>query len=104
MDPMVSGRVPSLLRNRVNQKLKNIGSNPTELINKAYEFVDTTNTLPYAQTKPKPGSRTLDKESKAELDSFFSSSTYPVPEDYFKNRSYDDILESELRREYEALS
>ncbi len=104
MDPMVSGRVPLLLRNRVNQKLKELGSSPTELINKAYEFVDITNALPSAKTKPKSGSRKLDQESQEQLSSFFDKTTYPVPEKYFGNLSYDEILENEMRREYEALS
>jgi len=37
MDPMVSSRIPASLRDRVNTPLKEIGSNPAELINKAYE-------------------------------------------------------------------
>lgn len=32
MDPMVSSRVPASLHDRVNTRLKEIGSNPTELI------------------------------------------------------------------------
>lgn len=104
MDPMVSGRVPLLLRNRVNQKLKDINSSPTELIRKAYEFVDATNALPTVQTKLKPGKRKIDTETNTRLNSFFDSTTYPVPEKYFEGHSYDEILENELRREYEALS
>ena len=34
MEPMVSGRVPLPLRNRVNKQLKEMGSSPTELINR----------------------------------------------------------------------
>lgn len=47
MDPMVSSRVPASFRDRVNTRLKEIGSNPAELINKAYEYVDVTGELPH---------------------------------------------------------
>lgn len=104
MDPMVSGRVPLLLRNRVNSKLREIGSTPTELIKRAYEFVDATGSLPCVQIHPKPGKRLLDNDAREKLGSFFDRTTHPVPEGFFANRSYDEILESEMGREYEALS
>ena len=64
MEPMVSGRVPLALRNRVNLKLKEIGSNPTELINRAYEFVDRTGGLPSVISQLRPGKRHLLEEDK----------------------------------------
>lgn len=104
MDPIVSGHVPLLLHNRVNQKLKELGSSPAELINKAYEYVDATNSLPFVQTKPKSGSGKLDQESQEQLSSFFYKTTYSVPGEHFRNLPYDEILENEKKREYEALS
>ena len=74
MEPMVSGRVPLPLRNRVNKQLKEMGSSPTELINKAYEFVDATGSLPHVQALIKPGKRQLTEARCREASSFSSKS------------------------------
>lgn len=103
MEPMVSARVPLPLRNRVNERLKEMGSSPTELINKAYSYVDATGSLPHVQIHPKPGKRKLDEQGRRMLGEFFDKTTYPVPEEYFAGRSYDEILRTEMRRKYEAL-
>lgn len=103
MDPMVSSRIPAPLRDRVNTRLKEIGSNPTELINKAYEYVDVTGELPQSQTTLTPGTRHLTQEQKDSLVAAISRETFAVPESYFTEKTYDDILEAELRNSYEAL-
>ena len=46
----------------------------------------------------------FDLYAREKLGSFFDRTTYPVPEGFFADRSYDEILESEMGREYEALS
>lgn len=104
MEPMVSGRVPLMLRNRVNSRLKRMGSSPTELINKAYEYVDATGMLPRCEKTPSPGVRRLSHEQRTNLERELAASTFAVPASYFAGQSDDDLLEEELRRAYEALS
>ena len=103
MDPMVSARVPEDLRTRVNLRLKDIGSTPTELINKAYEFLDTTGGLPRSDAVLHACKRRLSDEQKQALVSAIEQETCAVPESFFARRDYDTILEAELRRSYEAL-
>lgn len=45
MEPMVSRRAQLPLRSRADMQSKEIESNPTELINKAYEFADASGSL-----------------------------------------------------------
>ena len=104
MEPMVSARVPLPLRNRVNERLKEMGSSPTELINKAYAFVDATGLLPRVEARIEPGRRTLTAEQQRKATRFFDRTTYSVPEEYFAGQSYDSLLEDEMRRAHEALS
>lgn len=86
MDPMVSSRVPASLRDRVNTRLKEIGSNPTELINKAYEYVDVTGE-PQSQTTLTPDTRHLTQEQKDSLAAAISRETFAVPESYFTEKN-----------------
>ncbi len=104
MDPMVSARVPIGLRDQVNKRLREIGSTPTELINRAYEFFITTGSLPGKKTEIEPGTRRLDASQLGDLKQSILMTTHPVDESFFADREYNDALESELRREYEALS
>lgn len=104
MDPMVSARVPVALRDPVNARLKAMGSSPTELINKAYEFVLATGQLPLAAKPVRKGVRHASASQLTALRASIESTTYAVSPDYFENRSDDQILEDELRKSYEALS
>ena len=104
MDPMVSARVPVALRDPVNARLRAMGSSPTELIDKAYEFVFATGQLPHVAAPVPKGARTPSAEQLAALRSSVERTTYAVPPSYFAARTDDRILEDELRTSYEALS
>lgn len=104
MDPMVSARVPLGLRDSVNQELKKIGSSPTELINSAYEYFLANHALPKKENALEPGKRHLNKEKRAELVESIAASSQPIPESFFGDSSYDEILARNLRNNYEALS
>lgn len=104
MDPMVSARVPAELRDQVNNELRNIGSSPTELINKAYEFFLNTKTLPNSGKSLTPGHRKLNKAQIKELRQSLEESSAKVPESYFHGKAYDDLLANKLKESYEALA
>lgn len=104
MDPMVSARVPLELRDQVNDELRKIGSSPTELINSAYEFFLKTKSLPTPRPGLKPGKRRLSKEDARKIQASLDSSTFFVPESFFDDKSYDELLADALREEYESLA
>lgn len=104
MDPMVSARVPAELRDQVNEGLKAIGSSPTELINKAYEFFINTKSLPGSDVSIKPGKRKLSKKQLAELTDSIERTSVAVPESHFQGLSDDELLAKILEEEYEALA
>lgn len=68
MDAMVSARVPVEIKKRGDGKLKEIGSNPTELVNAAYRYIIEHGELPGAKAEEPigvPQTKTL-KGSAAE--------------------------------------
>ena len=104
MDPMVSARVPAEVRDRVHSGLKAIGSTPTELINKAYEYFLETKSLPLSIRPLAAGHRRLDPIQNNALRQSLEESTLSIPETYFQGKSYDQLLEESLRDRYEALT
>ncbi|NHM16063.1 hypothetical protein GMI69_05220 [Eggerthellaceae bacterium zg-887] len=104
MDPMVSARVPAGLRDQVNEGLRSIGSTPTELINRAYEFFLATGTLPGDRPAPKPGKRVLNAAQRQAFEESIRATTCNVDGSLFAETDWDDALEQALRDEYEALS
>ncbi len=67
MNTMVSARVPVELRDQVNEQLRKIGATPTELINRAYEFVLANKALPEGAQRMAAGRRALTAAQRAEL-------------------------------------
>lgn len=104
MDPMVSARVPVEVRDQVNEGLRAIGSSPTELINSAYEFFLENRQLPQGKPQVKAGRRTLSAEQRCALAASVAATTYPVPDSYFVEGGYDEMLSQRLRHDYEALA
>ena len=104
MEPMVSRRAQLPLRSRADMQSKELESNPTELINKAYEFADASGSLLRVRPSIKPGERQPTATQRQETPSFFEQVTYAVPESHFAKQDYDAMLEDEVGREYEGLS
>ena len=106
MSVMVSARVPRELHEQVGEMLRDMGASTTQLINGAYRQFRDTGKLPgerEAET-PIPGVRTLTPEQQEGLARSIRETTRRVPESYFADDTYDDMLERELRARYEALA
>ena len=104
MDPMVSARVPAELRDQANERLKAMGATPTELINRAYREFVSTGELPGGSDMLQPGHRTLDESERGKLAASIAATSSPVPESYFADKSYDELLEGELAHAYSSLA
>lgn len=104
MNTMVSARVPVELRDQVNEQLRRIGATPTDLINRAYEFVLANKALPDAKGGLAPGRRSLTPAQRTELARSIERTTLPLFAGMDTDASYDDLLESALRAEYASLA
>ena len=105
MSKKISARVSDELYEQVDGVLAAKGSNVTQLVNAAYEYVLRTGELPDADGKREAGRGRAPSEQQLQtLRRRLEATTCPVSEEYFFGKSYDDILEEELRETYEALS
>ena len=103
MGPMVSARVPAKLHDRTNEQLNAMGSTPAELINRACSEFVSAGKLPGPSSEFQPGRRMLGETERAKLTTSISAASSPVPESYFADKLYDEILEAEHGIEYEEL-
>lgn len=105
MDSIVTARVPSEIKEQGNDVLRAIGATPTQLVNAAYEYVLAYGKLPRMSAGDSdPATRALSAEQKKLLRSFVAESTYAVPESYWGDKSYKDLIEEGRRLDYEALA
>lgn len=106
MDEIVTSRVPSEVRRQGSAILKKIGATQTQLVNSAYDYLIQHECLPTdaIEQLPKPGHRTLTPEMREELTRFLSESTVQVPESFWGERTYKDILEAGRRADYASLA
>lgn len=104
MDPVVTARVPAGIREQGNEVLASIGSTPTELVNRAYEYVIRTKRLPEAASPAAGKKRVLTSQQKQRLARSMDETTFAVPESFWAERSYKDLLAEGRRADYEALA
>lgn len=105
MDAVVTARVPVEIRRQGNEILRSIGSNPTQLINAAYEYVISHGSLPgyRAVGDLEASDRALTLAQRDELVSFFNESTFPVPSDFWDGFSGKEMIGKGRAADYEAL-
>ncbi|MDO4443330.1 MAG: type II toxin-antitoxin system RelB/DinJ family antitoxin [Slackia sp.] len=112
MDAMVTARIPVEVKNQTAQVLRSIGATPTQLINAAYAYVLETGALPSVPTREEnvasasasPIVKSLSAEQRDALLADLEAMTCAVPESFWEDATYRQILEEGRRADYEALA
>lgn len=104
MDSFVTARVPAEIKEQGNALLKSIGSSPTQLVNAAYRYVLESGQLPSVEKPVSLGKRVVEGSMAANLMASIEATTFSVPEDYWGERTYKEMLESGRAADYEALA
>ena len=112
MDSIVTARIPVEVKNQVSEVLESLGSNTTQLINAAFEYVLVTGRLPDAQesasleSSAKGSSRKLSEKDKEELSALFGKISVPAPASFWDDlgdSTYKEAISEWRSSDYEAL-
>lgn len=112
MDSIVTARIPVEVKNQVSEILESLGSNTTQLINAAFEYVLVTGKLPDAYEGAVSGlsaresSRQLSEKDKEELSALFGKISVPAPASFWNdlgNSTYTEAISEWRSSDYEAL-
>lgn len=112
MDSIVTARIPVEIKNQVSEVLESLGSNTTQLINAAFEYVLVTGRLPDAhesaslESSAKGSSRQLSEKDKQQLASLFGKISVPAPASFWNdlgNSAYKEAISEWRSSDYEAL-
>lgn len=112
MDSIVTARIPVEVKNQVSEVLESLGSNTTQLINAAFEYVLVTGKLPDAreesslESSSKGVSRQLSEKDKEQLASLFGKISVPAPASFWNDlgdSSYKEAISEWRSNDYEAL-
>ena len=112
MSELVSARVPAEIRHQGNRLLKEIGSNPTELVNAAYRYLIDVGRLPQREQPPvsdpadhgQPTIRQLNPDAARALVASIERTTLSIPASNWEDKSYKDVIAQGRLADYEALS
>ncbi len=112
MDSIVTARIPVEVKNQVSEVLESLGSNTTQLINAAFEYVLVTGRLPDAhesttlESSAKGSSRQLSEKDKEELSALFGKISVPAPASFWNDlgsSTYKEAISEWRSNDYEAL-
>jgi hypothetical protein len=107
MDSIVTARIPVEVKNQVSEILESLGSNTTQLINAAFEYVLVTGKLPDAHEGASlESSRQLSEKDKEELSALFGKISVPAPASFWNdlgNSTYKEAISEWRSSDYEAL-
>ena len=103
MDAMVSARVPVEIKKRGDQKLKEIGSSVTELVNSAYDYLLEHGRLPKEESRKVAGAPQVKTLSGAEALSFQEqwNKRAVLTASSYDGHNYKELLD-QAREEYYA--
>jgi len=104
MDPVVTARVPEGVRSRAVDVLREIGSNTSELVNAAFNYVIQERKLPKPSIKAcaVTVAPTLTEEQIAQVSSFMQAVKIDVPAAWGES-SFEDLLEEVSEERYADL-
>ena len=112
MDSIVTARIPVEVKNQVSEVLESLGSNTTQLINAAFEYVLVTGKLPDAreesslESSSKGVSRQLSEKDKEQLLALFGKISVPAPASFWNDlgdSTYKEAISEWRSNDYEAL-
>ena len=112
MDSIVTARIPVEVKNQVSEILESLGSNTTQLINAAFEYVLVTGRLPDAhegtllESSGKGSSRQLSEKDKEQLASLFGKISVPAPASFWNDlgdSTFKEAISEWRSSDYEAL-
>lgn len=112
MDSIVTARIPVEVKNQVSEVLESLGSNTTQLINAAFEYVLVTGRLPNAhegttsELSARGSSRQLSEKDKEQLSALFGKISVPAPASFWNDlgdSSYKEAISEWRSNDYEAL-
>jgi antitoxin component of RelBE/YafQ-DinJ toxin-antitoxin module len=103
MDAIITARIPIEIKEQGNAILSEIGATPTLLINAAYKYVLDNKKLPGKNTESLHQSRKLSAQQEKDLLLSLESTTFPVSDEYWNNKSYKQLIEEGKQSDYEAL-
>ena len=112
MDSIVTARIPVEVKNQVSEVLESLGSNTTQLINAAFEYVLVTGKLPDAreesslESSSKGVSRQLSEKDKEQLSVLFGKISVPAPTSFWNDlgdSTYKEAISEWRSNDYEAL-
>lgn len=89
MSKMVSARVPDALYEQVSDQLAEIGSNTSDLVNAAFEYVLKERSLPGSENSLRPKNRKLSGKQRSELLNLFKNCNLGVsiPDDVSRDKN-----------------
>ena len=96
--------MPAEIKKQGNAALRRIGSTPTELINSAYEYVISYESLPMDRALARPGLRKLTPGQKNKLKDRGRKMLVKPGGDVLNGRNLKDVLAEMRFADYEALS